>query len=105
MNLHEAATAASEIEADDRFAVVAIGRFELIRDVVAAHRDAYPWGLSVVSRIDPNYKAVLRTREELAEFVLLAPQPQPKPTRSSPSSSPYPASSSPSPKQSVFAFE
>jgi hypothetical protein len=75
MQLEEAHAAAAEIDADARFAVVAIGRFELIDQLVKAPADAYPWGVSVVSRIDPTYRGVCRTRDELDEFVLLAPRP------------------------------
>ena len=108
MNLDEAHAAAIELEADDRFAVVAIGRFELVANLVTAHAGAYPWGLSVVSRIDPNYRAVCRTRDELDEFVLLAPQPtkaKPKPktvARDNAATLPAPANNQ---GQALFAFE
>lgn len=106
MNLSEAHDAAIELEADDRFAVVAIGRFELIANLVTAHADAYPWGVSVVSRVDPTYRGVCRTRDELAEFVLLAPQPtKPKPRSQPAAKLPAPAQQPAHQGQGLFAFE
>lgn len=108
MTLEEAYQVATEIEANARFAVVAIGRFELIADLVDRHAGAFPWGVSIVSRVDQTYKAVCRTRDEVNEFVLIAPQPKrkPKPRPSvSNDAAPKPAPAKPADTQAVFAFD
>jgi hypothetical protein len=108
MQLEEAHAAAAEIDADPLFAVVAIGRFELIDKLIKAPADAYPWGVSVVSRIDPTYRGVCRTREELDEFVLLAPRPARAPRRvlTNPATNLAPAANPAKPApQALFLFE
>lgn len=79
MQLADAAALAAEIEADDRFRVMAVGKFELLDAIVAANPNAYPWAVSAVAIADTTYRAVLRTRADWIEWRDLAPAPEPPP--------------------------
>lgn len=104
MTLDEVLEQARRVEADPRFAVVAIGRFQMLDELVAAPRETFPWALSVVCRHDSTYLAVLRNADDVTEFLFLCP-PQfdtpaslPAPTQqpAKPATKPKPAELQPS---------
>jgi hypothetical protein len=73
MTLEQVLEQARRVEADPRFAVVAIGRFEMLPDLIAAPADKFPWALSAVCRHDATYLGVLRNPEAVTEFLFLCP--------------------------------
>jgi cell division septation protein DedD len=73
MTLDEVLEQARRVEADPRFAVVAIGRFEMTDDLIASPREKFPWALSAVCRHDATYIGVLRNPEAVTEFLFLCP--------------------------------
>jgi hypothetical protein len=83
MTFDEVCEVAKRFDTDERFVVVAIGRFELLADLVACpNAFANHWGVNVVSLIDSDYRAILRNVADVDEFIAIAPQPavkQPEP--------------------------
>lgn len=81
MTFDEVLEVAKRFDGDERFIVVAIGRFELLSDVLACPKAfECAWGVNVVSLIDHEYKAILRDVSAVDGFIELAPKPKPKPT-------------------------
>ena len=79
MTFDEVCEVAKRFDADERFVVVAIGRFEVLTDILAYPRAfKFAWGVNVVSLIDHEYKAILRDVAKVDEFIAAAPQPKPK---------------------------
>lgn len=66
MNLTEASALAVEIESDERFAVIAIGRFRMTSELIANAPDR--WGVSVIARDPDEYRGVLWDRDAWIEF-------------------------------------
>lgn len=99
MKFEQAVALAADVEADPAFAVVAVGRFELLDDLVAHPPDKFPWAVSVVYRLDARYCGVVRTDHDWREFRALAPPAkpsQPKPVASQPPApKPKPAAEQP----------
>lgn len=47
---------AAEIEAEPGFLVIAIGRFQIITDLLASHTE-YPWCITAISQCNPSSEA------------------------------------------------
>jgi hypothetical protein len=90
MTFDEVCQVAKRFETDERFVVVAIGRFELLADIVACpNAFANHWGVNVVSLLDTDYRAILRNVADVDEFIAIAPQPAAKqPAQSQPPQKP-----------------
>lgn len=85
MTFDEVCEVAKRFDSDERFVVIAIGRFELLADLVACpNAFANHWGVNVVSLIDSSYRAILRNVADVDEFIAMSPQPEPKPTAKPP---------------------
>jgi hypothetical protein len=68
MNLTEACNLAALIHSDDRFLVIAIGRFLLIDELALAGADERPWGLTVMPRDMPTRRVTLWSPELWTEY-------------------------------------
>jgi hypothetical protein len=100
MEFEQAVELAAAVEADPAFAVVAVGRFELLDNLVANPPDKFAWAVSVVYRLNVRYCAVVRSVDHWREFRALAPAPplpsKPKPVASQPPApKPKPAAEQP----------
>jgi hypothetical protein len=85
MSLAAVTQLAAEINADDRFIVIAIGRFKLVEELTRQCADRMPWGVSVLPRDKPERRVTLWSPEQWTEYrdlVLeeLAPAPPPQAT-------------------------
>jgi hypothetical protein len=76
MTFDEAVELARVINGNSRFAVIAIGRFALQTDLVAAHAAGtlatLAWGVSVMPVDDPQSYTVLRSDDAWREFASVA---------------------------------
>jgi hypothetical protein len=73
MTFEEACELARVISGTRRFAVMAIGRFELQAELSKAHAGGFleklSWGVSVFALDSPEYPKVLRSEDAWREFV------------------------------------
>ena len=107
MTLEQVLEQARRVEADRRFAVVAIGRFEMLSDLIASPAEKFPWALSAVCRHDATYIGVLRNPEAVTEFLFLCPPefdtPASLPAKPKQTAKPTKPESNPAPKPSKAA--
>lgn len=68
MNLTEAANLAALIHSDDRFVVIAIGRFLMIEELSRPGAIEHPWGLTVMPRDNPQRRVTLWGPEQWTEY-------------------------------------
>ncbi len=72
MTLAEASNLANEIHSDDRFVVIAIGRFRLLEELQGPGAAQIRWGISVMARDKPDGRATVWSPEQWTEFRTLA---------------------------------
>ncbi len=68
MTLTEAAGLASLIHSDDRFIVIAIGRFLLMEELLQPGAIERPWAITAMPRDKPDQRVTLRSPEQWAEW-------------------------------------
>ena len=68
MSLAAVTVLAAEINADDRFIVIAIGRFKLVEELTRQCADRMPWGVSVLPRDKPERRVTLWSPEQWTEY-------------------------------------
>ena len=79
MNLQQATQLAEEIEADPRYLVVAIGRFQILADLVVAP-DSYPWCITVIPSVGGESPAKICSHADWRAYrTATAPVPQSPP--------------------------
>lgn len=68
MTLAQVTDLAATIHADDRFIVIAIGRFMLLEELVQPGASGRPWGLTVLPRDKPERRVTLWSPEQWTEY-------------------------------------
>ena len=72
LTMEQATRLAMEIDADTRFAVIAIGRFVLSEELGAGRSiDDLPWGVSLMARDNPKSRATIWSSADWDEYRLI----------------------------------